>query len=1247
MKNKMARISILLALVVTLFQTGAGAQVGTHYGAQALIVHDSNPNNELSGIAVDSSGNLIVADPGTNSVYKETLSNGVYTESVLFSNASNGLKQPASVTIDSSGDIYISDGFNERVLKETLSGGVYTQSLVTDFHGGLIFPEGISVDSNGNVYVCDFDNNRVLKETFTGVGYTQSLVGSGLKTPGAVAVDSSGNVYIADSGNSRVLKETLSGGSYTQSVIAADNSFVQGFAEVGGVAVDGNGNVYMSGDNFSGIYDTSILKATPQAGGYELSAVGVAITAAAQVAVDSAGSVYITGFFTEVTKLSWPSTNFGPVNVTAAGGGSPFLIHTNAQGNSAPVLSFPFTRGNDQPRLSGGAAVSLGVAGEFTDTGTGTCDTNGPNHAYVAGETCTINVSFNPQFAGTRKGAVEFLDKFNNVVATEFITGVGVGPAVAFSPGTLSVVASGFVSPSSVAVNGSGIVFIADPGNRGFVYLETPSGNGYTQTALNEGGGAQPSQLPLYSGVAVDGAGNFFFSDSFGQNVYVREYYNGVVYASALLAYTTQGNGLKGPQGLATDTNGGVYIADTGNNRVVEDNYVSGITYNVGANFELQFVVDSNLNAPQAVAVDGNGNVYIADTGNNRVVKDTPTGSGFFTQSVVVAGLNAPGGVAVDDLGNVYISDTGNHRVLEETVSGSSYTQSVVIGTGLGSPTGLTLDASGNLFIADAGNKNVVKLTSSAPSLTFASTAVGSTSSDSPQTVTLENIGNAALMFPIPGTGTNPSISTGFTLNSVGGTACPLLTSSSGSSASVPANTSCTLPISFTPTTGGNISGSLVISDNSVNLGATQTIALNGAATGAVQTTPTITWPTPAAITYGTALTTTQLDATASVLGTFVYTPASGVLTVGVQTLSVVFTPTDTTDFTTATATVQLTVNQAIPSITWIPQFPITYGTPLGAAQFNATASVPGTFVYTPSSGVLTAGVHTITAVFTPTDTTDYTNFTDTVQFTVDQAIPSITWIPQFPITYGTALGAAQFNATASVPGTFVYTPSSGVLTAGSHTITAVFTPTDATDYTSFTETVQFTVNRALLTVSANSTSRAVGAANPAFTATYNGFVNGDTPAVLSGSPALSTTATTSGPAGTYPITVTQGTLAAENYNFTFINGTLSVVTAPTIILTTTATLTAVTNGYQATVTVANSGTGPASNVTITSATLGAASGSPVPQNGGTIAAGSSITFTVTFPASAGAPGSAVPEKYAGTYTGGSFAGSVRAATLP
>src|SRR5665213_2908233 len=716
----MVRISILLALVVTLFQTGAGAQVGTHYGAQALIVHDSNPNNELSGIAVDSSGNLIVADPGTNSVYKETLSNGVYTESVLFSNASNGLKQPASVTIDSSGDIYISDGFNERVLKETLSGGVYTQSLVTDFHGGLIFPEGISVDSNGNVYVCDFDNNRVLKETFTGVGYTQSLVGSGLKTPGAVAVDSSGNVYIADSGNSRVLKETLSGGSYTQSVIAADNSFVQGFAEVGGVAVDGNGNVYMSGDNFSGIYDTSILKATPQAGGYELSAVGVAITAAAQVAVDSAGSVYITGFFTEVTKLSWPSTNFGPVNVTAAGGGSPFLIHTNAQGNSAPVLSFPFTRGNDQPRLSGGAAVSLGVAGEFTDTGTGTCDTNGPNHAYVAGETCTINVSFNPQFAGTRKGAVEFLDKFNNVVATEFITGVGVGPAVAFSPGTLSVVASGFVSPSSVAVNGSGIVFIADPGNRGFVYLETPSGNGYTQTALNEGGGAQPSQLPLYSGVAVDGAGNFFFSDSFGQNVYVREYYNGVVYASALLAYTTQGNGLKGPQGLATDTNGGAYIADT-----------------------------------------------------------------------------------------------GNHRVLEETVSGSSYTQSVVIGTGLGSPTGLTLDASGNLFIADAGNKNVVKLTSSAPSLTFASTAVGSTSSDSPQTVTLENIGNAALMFPIPGTGTNPSISTGFTLNSVGGTACPLLTSSSGSSASVPANTSCTLPISFTPTTGGNISGSLVISDNS------------------------------------------------------------------------------------------------------------------------------------------------------------------------------------------------------------------------------------------------------------------------------------------------------------------------------------------------------------------------------------------------------------------------------------------------
>jgi len=191
-------------------------------------------------------------------------------------------------------------------------------------------------------------------------------------------------------------------------------------------------------------------------------------------------------------------------------------------------------------------------------------------------------------------------------------------------------------------------------------------------------------------------------------------------------------------------------------------------------------------------------------------------------------------------------------------------------------------------------------------------------------------------------------------------------------------------------------------------------------------------------------------------------------------------------------------------------------------------------------------------------------------------------------------------------------------------------------------------VNKATLTVTANNTSMQVGAALPTFTASYSGFVNTDGAGVLSGAPSLTTTATSSSPAGTYPITVAAGTLTAANYTFAFVNGTLSIVQTPTVIITTSAVLSgSATAGYKATITVTNSGTGAASNVTLTSATLGTVTGTPLPQGPANIAASGSTTFTVNFSGTAGANGAGVAEKYSGTYTGGSFSASVRSVTLP
>src|SRR5271156_3394474 len=237
-------------------------------------------------------------------------------------------------------------------------------------------------------------------------------------------------------------------------------------------------------------------------------------------------------------------------------------------------------------------------------------------------------------------------------------------------------------------------------------------------------------------------------------------------------------------------------------------------------------------------------------------------------------------------------------------------------------------------------------------------------------------------------------------------------------------------------------------------------------AAGTTTTTPAITWSTPAAISYGTALSRTQLDAAGSVAGTFTYTPAAGtVLKAGTQTLTAVFTPTNTKTYSAATATVQLTVNQASPVITWASLAAITQGTVLSSAQLNATANVPGTFSYSPSVGAVPpVGTQPLTATFTPTDATDYVPATAHNSLTVDAPggnTGAISWPTPAAISYGTALSSTQLNATANVAGPFTYTPAAGtVLKAGTQTLSAVFTPTDKT-YSAATATVQLTVNQA------------------------------------------------------------------------------------------------------------------------------------------------------------------------------------------
>jgi len=192
--------------------------------------------------------------------------------------------------------------------------------------------------------------------------------------------------------------------------------------------------------------------------------------------------------------------------------------------------------------------------------------------------------------------------------------------------------------------------------------------------------------------------------------------------------------------------------------------------------------------------------------------------------------------------------------------------------------------------------------------------------------------------------------------------------------------------VTFTPTSPGQASFTYTDTDAENDASLVATVTLN------VKLGTTITWANPKGIVYGTALSSAQLNATASVPGTFTYAPAAGTfLNAGTgQTLSVTFTPTDSADYAGRTATVGIDVAQAATIIRWANPGNMVHGTPLSSAQLNATASVPGTFTYIPAAGtVLRVGNgQTLAVDFSPYDANDYTKGYATVMINVQPAPP-------------------------------------------------------------------------------------------------------------------------------------------------------------------------------------------------------------------------------------------------------------------
>ena len=665
-------------------------------------------------------------------------------------------------------------------------------------------------------------------------------------------------------------------------------------------------------------------------------------------------------------------------------------------GTSSPtVLTLPFavdaatTLGNIKVLTSGGANL------DFTLGAGNTCTAGTTN------TTCTVGVQFLPKAPGLRAGAVVLYDNSSPQLplATIALSGFADAPVAALSPNTATVINIGtgvLNQPFQVALDGLGNIYAAN--NTAHNVLKVPAGGG-SASVVNTGS----IVLEVVTGVAIDGAGNLFISDLLNNRI-VMVTADGI---PSILAISGISPGLNEPAGLALDRNGTLYISDWQNNRVVEVTSLSlaassgGTSTGSGSaliptgNFEL------GISGAMGVAVDSQGTVYLADRSDNRIIKITAGG----TQSLVtvsgVGALNDPRGVGVDAMDNLYIADGSNNRIVAVTTAGVA---SVVAtpGLNLSGPFGVTADPFGNLVIPDWDNSRLVEVSVSGAALAFPSTNIGST--NGPLTATVTNIGNEPLSIPLPGSGNNPSVSANFVLDST--STCP---GRSGSTLAI--GSQCTLAVDFVPTTAGASTGSVVLTDNHLNVvNTTQSVTLSAQG---VQSTPTITWTAPASIAYGTALSSSQLDAGSSVPGTFTYSPAAGtVLPAGTARLSVTFTPTNTTAYTNATATASITVSQALSGIAWIPPAAIAYGTALGATQLDASSPVAGTFTYSPAAGtVLPVGKNFISATFTPTDTTDYTNASATTSITVTPAATLIA------LTSSSGAGGVTLTAIVSSPG--------------------------------------------------------------------------------------------------------------------------------------------------------------------------------------------------------------------------------------
>jgi uncharacterized protein (TIGR03437 family) len=648
--------------------------------------------------------------------------------------------------------------------------------------------QGVAVDAAGNVYACDEANNLVVKISASGILTT--VAGNGmagfsgdggpatsasLRHPYGVAVDAAGSLYIADFGNHRIRKVSTFG---IISTVAGDGT--QGFSGDGGpatsasfsepeaVAVDAAGNLYIAdrlNNRVRKVNPSGIISTVAGSGAEGFSGDGGPATSASLyrpegVAVDAAGSLYIADAFNARIRKVSPS---GIISTVAGNGAQRF----SGDGGSATSASLYFPHGvavdaagnlyitdhvNKRIRRVSPSGILTTVAGGGSGLGDG-----GP--ATSASLWAPIGVAVDP--AGNLYIADYWNYRIRKVNPSGMISTVAGNGAYKFAGDGGPATSASFWQPYGVAVDAVGNLYVADRGNSRIRkvspsgIISTVAGNGIGGYS-GDGGPATSASLFDPRGVAVDAAGNLYVADSGNQRIR-KVSPSGTISTAAGGGHSDPGDGgpatsawLGWPEGVAVDAAGNLYIADVNSYRI-RNVSPSGIINTVAGNGAWGLSGDggpatsAQVSQPRGVAVDAAGNLYIADFGNRRVRKVSPSGiistaagggSGLGDGGPATsASLAWPSGVAVDAADNLYIADWGSSRIRRVSPSGII---STVAGGGSASPGdggpatnaalggtwGVAVDAVGNLFIADMSDDRIRKVLTTPPVFSVAPAAL-------------------------------------------------------------------------------------------------------------------------------------------------------------------------------------------------------------------------------------------------------------------------------------------------------------------------------------------------------------------------------------------------------------------------------------------------------------------------------------------------------------------------------------------